>query len=51
MYKKPIVALKSSGGVATQYADQYLDYRHNVKIVGVDTPQEAVKYIMTQITV
>ena len=23
MYKKPIVALKSSGGVATQYADQY----------------------------
>ncbi len=49
MYKKPIVALKTSGGVATQYADQYLDHRKNVKIIGVDTPQEAVKYILSQI--
>ncbi len=49
MYKKPIVALKTSGGVATQYADQYLDHRKNVKIIGVDTPQEAIKYILSQI--
>jgi len=50
MHKKPIVALKNSGGIATQYADKYLDHRQNVKIVGVDTPQDAVRYILDQIT-
>ena len=50
MYKKPIVSLKNSGGVATKFADQYLDHRENVKIVGVETPQEAVQYILGKIT-
>lgn len=50
MHKRPIVALKNSGGIALQYADKYLDHRKNVKIVGVDTPKEAVKYILSQIT-
>lgn len=50
MHKKPIVALKNSGGTASKFADQYLDHRQNVKIVGVDTPQEAVRYIQNQIT-
>ncbi|HXW02501.1 MAG TPA: TIGR00725 family protein [Candidatus Nitrosotenuis sp.] len=50
MHKKPIAALKNSGGIASQYTDQYLDHRRNVKIVGVSTPQEAVKYILSQIT-
>ena len=49
MYKKPIVTLKNSGGTASKYADQYLDYRKNVKIVGVETPQQAIKYILEQI--
>ena len=49
MYKKPIVVLKNSGGVAAKYADQYLDHRKNVKIIGVETPQQAVKYILDQI--
>ncbi len=49
MYKKPIVALKNSGGTASKYADQYLDYRKNVKIVGVETSQQAIKYILEQI--
>jgi len=49
MYKKPIVALKNSGGTASKYADTYLDHRKNVKIVGVDTPQQAIKYILEQI--
>ena len=49
MYKKPIVALKNSGGTATKYADEYLDHRKNVKIVGVETPQQAIKYILEQI--
>ena len=49
MYKKPIVVLKNSGGIAAKYADQYLDHRKNVKIIGVETPQQAVKYILEQI--
>lgn len=50
MHKKPIAALKNSGGIASKFSDQYLDHRQNVKIVGVETPQEAVKYILSQIT-
>jgi uncharacterized protein (TIGR00725 family) len=50
MHKKPMVALKNSGGIATKFAEQYLDHRQNVKIVGVETPQDAVKYILSQIT-
>jgi len=49
MYKKPIIALKNSGGTASKYADGYLDHRKNVKIVGVETPQQAIKYILEQI--
>ena len=50
VYKKPIAALKNSGDVAAKYADQYLDHRNKVKIVGVNSPKEAVKYILEQIT-
>jgi hypothetical protein len=50
MHKKPIATLKNSGGIATQFADQYLDHRQNVKIVGVSTPKEAVSYVLSQIT-
>jgi len=49
MHKKPIAAIKNSGDVASKYADQYLDHRKNVKIVGVSSPKEAVKYILEQI--
>jgi len=49
VHKKPIAALKNSAGVAGKYADQYLDHRNYVKIVGVDSPKEAVKYILEQI--
>jgi len=50
VHKKPIATLKNSGDVAEKYADQYLDHRNHVKIVGVDSPKEAVKYILEQIT-
>ena len=50
MHKKPIVALKNSGGIASKYADTYLDHRKNVKIVGVETPQQAIKYILENIS-
>ncbi len=49
MHKKPIVAIKNSGGVAEKYADQYLDYRKNVLIIGVSSPKEAVKTILEKI--
>ncbi len=50
MFKKPIAALKNSGDMAEKFADQYLDHRKNVKIVGVNSPKDAVKYILEQIT-
>lgn len=50
MHKKPITALKNSGGIATQFSDQYLDGRKHIKIKGVSTAKEAVDYILGQIT-
>lgn len=50
MHKKPMVSLKNSGGMAEKFADQYLDHRKIVKIVGVNTPREAVRHILSQIT-
>ena len=49
MYKKPIVALKNSGGTASKYADQFLDHRKNVQIIGVETTDEAIKYVLERI--
>ncbi len=49
MYKKPIVAIKNSGGVAEKYSDQYLDYRKSVLIIGVSSPKEAVNTILEKI--
>ena len=49
MYKKPIIALKNSGGTASKYADQFLDHRKNVQIIGVETADEAIKYVLEQI--
>ena len=50
MHYKPIVAIKNMGGTTDAFIDKYLDHRKNVKIVGVDTPKEAVKYILKQIS-
>ena len=50
MHKKPMVALKNTGGVAEQYADKFLDHRNRIKIIGVTSPQEAVKKILELIT-
>ncbi|MGQ0638838.1 MAG: TIGR00725 family protein [Nitrososphaerota archaeon] len=49
MHKKPIVAIKNTGGIAEMFADKYLDHRQHVKIVGVNSPKEAVKYILGKI--
>jgi uncharacterized protein (TIGR00725 family) len=49
MYKKPIVAIKNSGGIAEKYADTYLDHRKSTLIIGVSSPQEAVKILLEKI--
>ncbi|MGI9566462.1 MAG: TIGR00725 family protein [Nitrosopumilus sp.] len=46
MHKKPLVAVRNLGGSIEPYIDDFLDHRENVKILGVDTPQDAVKKIL-----
>ena len=50
MHKKPMVAVRNLEGTVTQFIDGYLDHRKNVKIIGVDTPKEAVNKILELIT-
>ena len=49
MHKRPMVAIKNTGGIADRYADQYLDHRKQVKIIGATSPREAVKTILSEI--
>jgi len=46
MYKKPMVAIRNIGGSIEQYIDGFLDHRKNIKIIGVDTPEDAVAKIL-----
>ena len=46
MHKKPMVAIRNVGGTADKFIDSYIDHRKNIKIIGVDTPKEAVKKIL-----
>jgi uncharacterized protein (TIGR00725 family) len=50
MHKKPMVAIRNMGGVNAQFIDNYLDHRQNIKIIGVDTPKQAVDKILELIT-
>ena len=50
MHKKPMVSIKKMGGVTEQFIDKYLDHRHNIKIIGVDSPKQAVDKILELIT-
>jgi len=50
MYKKPMVAIRNIGGSVEQYIDGFLDHRENVKIIGVDTPADAVQTILELIS-
>ncbi|MFM9874760.1 MAG: TIGR00725 family protein [Nitrosarchaeum sp.] len=50
MYKKPMVAIRNSGGAADKFIDGYVDHRKNVKIIGVDSPKDAVMKIIELIT-
>ena len=46
MHKKPLVAIRNLGGSIEPYIGGFLDHRKNVKILGSDTPQDAVKKIL-----
>jgi len=50
MYKKPMVAIRNIKSSIEPYIDGFLDHRENIKIVGADTPKDAVKRILELIT-
>ena len=50
MHKKPMVAIKNLDSSVDPYIDGYIDHRKNVKIVGVDTAQQAVVKILALIS-
>ena len=50
MDKKPMVSIRNMGGVTQQFIDNYVDHRKNIKIIGVDTPKQAVDKILEIIT-
>jgi len=44
--KKPIVAIKKSGGIAKEIAGKYLDVRKNDKIMSAENAKEAVEKVL-----
>ena len=50
MFNKPIVAIKNMDSSVDPYIDGFIDHRENVKIIGVETPQEAVEKILELIS-
>jgi len=46
MHKKPMVAIRNQGGVTEKFIDGYLDHRQHIKIIGVDSPKDAVTTIL-----
>ena len=50
MHRKPMVAIRNLGSSVDQYIDGFIDHRENVKIVGVDSPKEAVTKIIELIS-
>jgi uncharacterized protein (TIGR00725 family) len=50
MYKKPMVAIRNLDSSVDPFIDKYIDHRENVKIIGVDSPKEAIDKILELIT-
>lgn len=44
----PMVAIKIAGGWAEKLADTYIDTRKRRKVIGADTPEEAVKIALRE---
>lgn len=45
MYRKPMVAIRGTGGMADRYAGQYMDHRRSMVIETAYSAKEAVKKI------
>lgn len=45
----PVVALTPSGGMAKTLEDVYFDQRKTEKVIGVDTPKEAISVLLREI--
>ncbi|ABK77047.1 Rossmann fold nucleotide-binding protein [Cenarchaeum symbiosum A] len=50
MYRRPMVAVRGTGGVADRYGGTFVDYRENIMIGQADSPDEAVRSILEAIT-
>ncbi|MDH3204240.1 MAG: TIGR00725 family protein [Nitrosopumilus sp.] len=50
MSKKPMVAIRNLDSSINPYIDGFLDHRENIKIIGVDTPKDAVQKILELIS-
>jgi uncharacterized protein (TIGR00725 family) len=46
----PIIALRNTGGWSDKMADQYFDDRKRAKVIGADTPEEAVALAISHAT-
>ena len=42
MYRKPMVAIRGTGGMADRYAGRHLDHRHSMEVEAVGSAAEAV---------
>ena len=43
---KPLVAMRNTGGWSDRLADTFLDERQTVRIIGKDTPEEAIEFLL-----
>ncbi len=50
LHKRPMVAIRNTGGIGEQFIDKFLDHKENVRIIGANNPKEAVKLILERIT-
>ena len=46
MHKKPMIAIKNTGGTADQFSDKFLDHRNRIKIMSAGSPKEAVDSLL-----
>ena len=49
MHRRPMVALRNTGGTADRCAGQYMDARKSVRVEAADSPAEAVRMIVSLI--
>lgn len=50
MYRKPMVAVRGTGGMADRYAGQHMDHRRSMTVGSADSAEEAVAKIFDVIS-